>query len=186
VRVGVFGGEFDPPHVGHLVIAQEARYRLELDRLLIVPTASPPHRPRSRVPAEIRLRMAEAAFAGEPVTDVSRIELDRSGPSYTVDTLEALAGPGVELFLVLGADQLAAIERWHRPDRVRELAQLTVAGRPGVELPAGADILLENLLMDVSSTEIRRRVAAGAPVRHLVPDAVVEVLRAEGLYTGGP
>ena len=186
MRVGVFGGEFDPPHVGHLVIAQEARYRLALDRLLIVPTASPPHRPPSQVPAEIRLRMAEAAFAGEAATAVSRIELDRSGPSYTVDTLELLAGPGVELFLVLGADQHVAIERWHRPERVRELAQLAVAGRPGVEPPAGADVVLASPLMDVSSTEIRRRIAAGAPVRHLVPDAALEVIRAEGLYTGGP
>lgn len=182
----MFGGEFDPPHVGHLVIAQEARYRLELDRLLIVPPGSPPHRPASSVSPEIRLRMAEAAFGGEPDTEVSRIELDRPGPSYTVDTLELLAGPDVELFLVMGADQLAAIDRWHRPQRVRDLATLAVAGRPGVEPPAGSDIVLTSPLLDVSSTEIRRRIADGAPVRHLVPDAVLDVVRAEGLYAGGP
>ena len=186
MRIGVFGGEFDPPHVGHLVIAQEARYRLELDRLLVVPPASPPHRAPSAVPAEIRLRMAEAAFAGEPDTQVSRIELERTGPSYTVDTLEQLAAPDVELFLIVGADQLAALEHWHRPDRVRELARLAVAGRPGVEAPAGADVVLMSPLLDVSSTDIRRRVAAGAPVRHLVPDAVLQVIRVEGLYAEGP
>ena len=106
--------------------------------------------------------MAEAAFAGEPDTQVSRIELERPGPSYTVDTLEQLAAPDVELFLVMGADQLAAIEHWHRPDRVRELATLAVAGRPGVEPPAAADVVLTSPLLDVSSTEIRRRIAAGA------------------------
>jgi nicotinate-nucleotide adenylyltransferase len=186
VRIGVFGGEFDPPHVGHLVIAQEARYRLELDRLLVVPPAAPPHRSPSAVPAETRMRMAEAAFAGEPDTEISRIELDRPGPSFTVDTLEQLDAPGVELFLVIGADQLAAIGDWHRPERVRELAALAVAGRPGLPPPEGADIVLTSPLLDVSSSEIRRRIAAGEPVRHLVPDAVLELIRADDLYANGP
>jgi nicotinate-nucleotide adenylyltransferase len=122
VRIGVFGGQFDPPHVGHLIVCQEARYRLALDRLLVVPAGTPAHRAPPETPAELRLRLAEAAFAGEPRTEVSRIELERPGPSYTVDTLEALAGEG-ELYLILGADQYATFERWREPDRIRRLAR---------------------------------------------------------------
>ena len=186
MKLGVFGGEFDPPHVGHLVIAQEARFRLGLDRLLVVPAAIPPHRDPSAVPPETRYAMTAAAFAGEPATEVSRIELEREGPSYTVDTLEALSEPGTELFLVIGADQLATFDRWHRPQRIRVLATLAVAGRPRAIPPAGADVVLTSPLLDVSSTEIRRRIAKGHPVRHLIPDPVLDVIERERLYAQEP
>ncbi len=175
----MFGGEFDPPHIGHLVICQEARFRLDLDRLLVVPAGRPVHRSTSATPMELRYRMAEAAFAGEPDTEVSRMELESAEPSYTVRTLERLAGPGVDLFLIMGADQFAAFATWREPMRIRELARLAVAARPGARPPRGADVVLTSPMLDVSSTEIRRRLATGEPVRHLVPDAVLELMAAE-------
>ncbi|MGZ4431447.1 MAG: nicotinate-nucleotide adenylyltransferase [Gaiellales bacterium] len=184
MRLGVFGGEFDPPHIGHLVICQEARFRLELDRLLVIPAGRPPHRATSATPAELRFRLTEVAFAGEPDTEVSRIELDSVEPSYTVRTLERLAEPDVELFLIMGADQFAAFATWREPMRIRELARLAVAARPGARPPRGADVVLTSPMLDVSSTEIRRRMATGQPVRHLVPDPVLELLAAEGRLGG--
>ena len=182
MRLGVFGGEFDPPHVGHVVICQEARFRLGLDRLMVVPAGTPPHRPASDTPPEVRHMMAAAAFAGEADTEVSGIEMERSGPSYTVDTLEELAGPEVELYLVMGADQFAGFGGWHRPNRIRELATIAVAGRPGSDPPDGADVLIPSPLMELSSTELRRRVTAGEPIRHLVSDRVLRIVVSEGLY----
>jgi len=182
MRIGVFGGEFDPPHIGHLVIAQEARSALALDWLLVVPAGVPPHRDESPTPPLLRYEMARLSFAAEPETEVSTIELDREGPSYTVDTLEELAAPGVELFLVMGADQYAGLEGWHRPQRIRELATIAVARRPGAELPAGADVVLESPLVGLSSSELRERVADGRPARHLVCDRVLSLIVSEGLY----
>jgi nicotinate-nucleotide adenylyltransferase len=184
VRIGVFGGEFDPPHIGHLVVAQEARSRLALDWLLVVPVGLPPHRDAALTPPLLRYEMARLAFVGEPETEVSTIELDRDGPSYTVDTLEELAAPGVELFLILGADQYASLEDWHRPDRIRELATIAVARRPGSQPPEEADVLLESPLVDLSSSDLRGRLAEGRPARHLVPDTVLSLIVAEGLYVG--
>jgi nicotinate-nucleotide adenylyltransferase len=180
-RIGVFGGAFDPPHVAHLVVAQEARHRLGLARLLVVPAGVPPHRPPPATPAQTRLRLAEAAFAGEPDTEVSRIEVDRPGPSYTVDTLAALAGAG-ELVLVLGADQYAALPGWRDPDRIRALALIAVAARPGSPPPADGAVALPVPPLAVSSSELRRRIGVGEPVRHLVPEGALRVITTEGLY----
>src|SRR5205823_3110818 len=130
---------------------------------------------------ETRYRLAQAAFAGEPGVEVSRMELDRDGPGYTAETLEALSGPDRELYLIVGADQLAAMASWHRPQRVRELARVVVAVRPGAP-PAGA---AERLLMepvDVSSSALRQRIGEGADVRSMLPAAVVDAIRREGLY----
>jgi nicotinate-nucleotide adenylyltransferase len=184
MRIGVFGGEFDPPHVGHLVVAQEARYALALDRLLIVPVGIPPHRSASLTPPLLRHEMARIAFEHEPDTEVSTVEIDRGGPSFTVDTLQELAGPEVALTLVMGADQYAALHRWREPERIRELAAVAVARRPGAELPDGADLVLDSPLVDLSSTELRERIAGGRPVNHLVPAGVLALIQAEGLYAG--
>jgi nicotinate-nucleotide adenylyltransferase len=184
-RIGVFGGEFDPPHNGHVMVVRSARDQLRLDRVLVVPTGYPPHRPAAETPAETRYRLAQAAFAGEPNVEVSRLELDRDGPSYTVDTLEQLARPGVDLYLIVGADQLAALSSWHRPDRVRDLAHLVVAGRPGAPYPADAEQLVMPPV-DVSSSELRRKVAEGMDVAGLMPPAVVEAIGREGLYAPTP
>jgi nicotinate-nucleotide adenylyltransferase len=184
-RIGVFGGQFDPPHNGHVAVVRAARDQLGLDRVLVVPNPHPPHPPSPPTPAETRDGLALAAFAGEPRVEVSRLELDREGPSYTADTLEALAGPGRELYLILGADQLAALGSWHRPDRVRELARVAVAARPGAPHAEDAEEL-EMEPVDVSSSELRQRVAEGADVTGLVPAEVAAAIEREGLYAPTP
>jgi nicotinate-nucleotide adenylyltransferase len=184
-RIGVFGGQFDPPHNGHLAVVRAARDQLGLDRVLVIPSARPPHRPAPATPAETRYGLAQAAFAGEPGVEVSRIELDRDGPGYTAETLEALAGPDRELYLIVGADQLAAMASWHRPDRVRELARLAVAARPGAP-PADAVTRLTMEPVDVSSSALRRLIGEGADVGSMVPTTVVEAITRQGLYRQTP
>jgi nicotinate-nucleotide adenylyltransferase len=184
-RIGVFGGQFDPPHNGHVAVVRAARDQLRLDRVLIVPSARPPHRPAPATPAETRYRLAHAAFAGEPGVEVSRLELDRDGPGYTVETLEQLAGPDRELYLIVGADQLAAMGSWYRPERVRELARIAVAGRPGSPPADGAARLLMEPV-DVSSSAVRRMIGEGVDVHAMVPTAVAEAIAREGLYVKRP
>ena len=183
-RIGVFGGQFDPPHNGHLAVVRAAREQLALDRVLVVPSARPPHRPAPATPAETRYRLARAAFAGEPGVEVSRIELDRDGPGYTAETLEALSGPDRELYLIVGADQLAALGSWNRPDRVRELARVVVAARPGAP-PADAAARLVMEPVDVSSSALRRLIGQGADVSAMVPAAVADAIARQGLYGEG-
>src|SRR3954468_21136899 len=174
MRVGVFGGQFDPPHLGHLVVAEEARFRLGIDRLVVVPNGRPPHRSAPGVPAAVRLRLARAAFGEDPGTEVSDLEIRRGGPSYTVDTLEDIAEEGDELFLVMGADQYQTLPSWERAARIRELATVAVALRPGAPAPGGDAIVLPNPGVELSSSEVRRRLAVGEPVRHLVPPQALE------------
>jgi nicotinate-nucleotide adenylyltransferase len=196
VRVGILGGAFNPPHIGHLVCAQEATIQLELDTVEFVPTARPPHRELESDPgAEVRLEMCELAVAGDDRFSVSRIELDREGPSYTVDTLRQLheARADDELFLLLGGDQAERLPTWHEPEAVLELAAVHAFERVGYSRNAiavrlgrlkGADRLgiLEMPLMQVSSSSLRRRVARGLPIRYLVPDAVAQFVEEKGLY----
>jgi nicotinate-nucleotide adenylyltransferase len=195
-RVGVLGGAFNPPHVGHLCLAQEAHARLGLDRVLLVPVRDAPHRELESDPgAEQRLRMVQAAVEGDGRLEASSIEVDRPGTSYTVDTLRALreTEPSQELTLILGADQARRLGSWHEPGEVLSLARLAVAERDGLgtadiaaELEGleGADRIVGFDLprLDVSSTLVRERVAAGLPIRYLVPDAVAGHIAAEGLY----
>ena len=183
MRLGVFGGAFDPPHIGHLVVAQEARHQLRLDRLLVVPTGVPPHRDFPATPPLLRYEMARTAFLDEPDTEVSSIEIDREGKSYTVDTLRALAGPGTELFLVVGGDQYAELGTWREPHDLRDLATVVVAARPGsLDGIADGDVLLASPLIELSSSELRRRIHEGKPVAHLIPASVIELIGAERLY----
>jgi nicotinate-nucleotide adenylyltransferase len=183
-RIGIFGGQFDPPHAGHLAVVRAARDQLGLDRVLVIPSPRPPHRPPAQTPADVRLQLAEAAFAGEPGVEVSRLELDRDGPSYTADTLEALTAPDRELYLILGADQLAALPTWHRPADVSRLARLVVAARPGAPAPGGV-VELAMAPNDVSSSDLRRRIAAGEDVAGLVPAGVAAAIERRGLYRRG-
>jgi nicotinate-nucleotide adenylyltransferase len=182
-RIGVFGGRFDPPHAGHVAVAGAAMRQLRLDRLLVVPSRLPPHRDAGTTPPELRYAMAVAAFPGPSRVEVSRIELDRDGPDYTVDTLEALAPQG-RLFLVVGADH-ADLPGWRRPERVRELATIVVAPRPGTEPPGPDVVALQMEPVDLASTEIRAAVGRGEDLGELVPDAVAELIAAEGLYREG-
>jgi nicotinate-nucleotide adenylyltransferase len=187
MRVGVFGGTFDPPHVGHLVVAQEVHWRLGLDRVLWVPAALPPHKRDQKItPPGLRLEMVAAAIAGDDRFELCDLEVRRDGPSYTVDTLRALRerNPGDELFLILGADQLAELGTWREPDELTRLATLVGFARAGDDAPGidGARIV-EVPRLDISSTEVRRRAGAGEPIRYLVPAAVEWVLRREALYS---
>lgn len=182
-RIGILGGTYDPPHVGHLIVAQDVVERLELDHLLVVPAKQPPHR-EAALPAPVRYELVEAAFGPDPRFRVSDLELRREGPSYTVDTLEEIARRRAprELFCVIGADQLRAFESWHRPDRIVELATLSVMNRGMEEPPPATEDQrfsyrrVEVTRVEISSTDVRDRLRDGRSVRYLVPECVRERL----------
>jgi nicotinate-nucleotide adenylyltransferase len=188
-RVGVLGGTFDPAHVGHVVAATESRWGLHLDRVLLV-VAGDPWQKRGRVAAspEDRLALARAAAFGVDGVEASAIEVERAGPSVTADTLEELAAPGRELFVLLGADAVANMPTWRRLDETRDLATVVVIERAGDAHaePPGPGWRFERLSiprLDVSSSDIRDRLGAGRPVDGLVPVAVMAEIEARGLYT---
>ncbi len=185
-RIGILGGTFDPVHVGHLMDAAAARYQLGLDRVLIV-VARDPWQKRDRViaPAEVRYEMVVAAIDGAEGFEASRIELDRAGPTYTVDTVEALVSPERELFLVVGSDVAAGLPTWHRVDDLRELVTLAIVdrdGQPSPDLSGWRVVHVAAPRLELSSTDLRRRVAAGEPVEFLVPVPAARILNAYGLY----
>lgn len=188
MNIGIFGGTFDPPHLGHLIAAQDACAALRLDRLVFVPAAQPPHKPRSAVsPADIRAEMLRAAVAGDARFEVSRVELDRAGPSYTVDTIGALArlNPQAMLYLLIGVDQVRDFGSWKHPEQIARSVEVVMLARSGVERADGASFVSRTVpvtRVDISSTMIRSRVAAGEPIRYLVPDAVGQIIEREGLY----
>ena len=174
-RIGLLGGTFDPPHVGHLVVAQDALERLDLDRLIVVPAARPPHR-EAVLDAETRFGLTRDAFADDSRIEVSDVELRRGGPSWTVDTVEWVhreLAPEV-LYLIVGADQLRIFREWREPERILELARLAVMTRPGEEI-VDTDVPYERVdvtRVDLSSTRIRSRLDEGRSVRYLVPERV--------------
>ena len=187
-RLGVFGGTFDPPHLGHLLLAECARETLALDRVVFVPARVPPHRaPKRPSPADVRVRLLRAALYGTGFT-VSTLELSRPGPSYTVDTLEAMKTRSDGLWLLLGADSLLDLPSWRDPDGILAHARLAVAARPGFvprRIPARIARRVDwlpNAPVDISSRDLRRRVAAGRSIRFLVPDRVARLVETLGLY----
>ncbi|MBA2725317.1 MAG: nicotinate-nucleotide adenylyltransferase [Actinobacteria bacterium] len=187
LRLGIMGGTFDPIHIGHLVAASEARFRFDLDRILFIPAARPWQKSGYSDP-EDRFLMTSFAATGSRSFSVSRVELDRHGPTYTSETLGFLKEHHgeVELFLILGADAAAGVPGWHQPERVFELAELIVPNRPGAP-GLTADIPhhpLEMPVIEVSSTDIRNRVRSGRPIDFLVPDGVAEHIWSRGLYVG--
>jgi len=185
VRLGLLGGTFDPPHIGHLIAAQDALTVLELDRVHFIPAARPPHKQtRSVSPAAVRAALLEAAIGGDDRFVMDEIELHRTGPSFTIDTLRDYArhDAGAELFLLIGADQWAEFETWREPDEVRRLARVAVLTREGEGGEAAGVTVVPVTRIDITSTEIRRRVAQGLPFRYLVPDAVADMIQQHGLY----
>ena len=193
--IGVMGGTFDPIHVGHLAIAEEARESARLDRILFVPAGLPPHKPAGSVtPVEHRVAMVAAAIADNPAFELSTIEVDRDGPSYTVDTLESLAAGGDDLTLILSAETFAELPGWHEPERLFDAARMAVVPREGYAAPDPAWLsaafpgrearvsYLEGPRLGLSSTAIRARVAAGRSIRYLVPPAVEAYITANHLY----
>ena len=184
-RLGVMGGTFDPIHLGHLVVAAQALHELELDSVVFIPAGQPWQRPEFS-PAEDRFAMTMLAAALHPGFSVSRIEIDRRGPSYTADTLEALHdfyGPGLDVSLLLGSDAAAGLPTWHRGERVLQLSRVVVAQRPDHDALSGVHVLAAPELA-ISASDIRARVRAGRPIDFLVPADVVRYIAEHGLYQG--
>jgi nicotinate-nucleotide adenylyltransferase len=196
--VGVFGGTFDPPHLGHLAAAQEALDAAGLDRVVFVPSQQNPlKQDLTSSGVEHRLAMTALAIRDDPRFELSRADIGRNGPSYTVDLLQRLKdelGPGQDLAFIAGMDVLHELHRWREPQRLLELARLLIVQRPGQETlrpedvdrrVPGASRRIEVILtpgVAVSASELRQRVAAGRPIRYLVPDAVAEYIRQHALY----
>jgi nicotinate-nucleotide adenylyltransferase len=186
------GGTFDPVHHGHLVAASEAAAELDLDEVVFVPTGRPAFKQHPGVtPAEHRYLMTVIATASNPRFTVSRVDVDRPGPTYTVDTLRDLKAerPGADLFFITGADALAQILTWKDADQLWDLAHFVAVTRPGHQLsveglPDGAVSVLEVPALAISSTDVRERARSGQPVWYLVPDGVVQYIAKHGLYRG--
>jgi nicotinate-nucleotide adenylyltransferase len=198
VKLGVFGGTFDPIHIGHLIIAEEARVQLGLDEVMFVPAGQPWLKAdRTVTDGRHRLAMVELAVASNPCFWALDMEVERPGPSYTVDTLAELRrklGPDAEIYLILGMDSLSQLSRWRKPERVLEMCTVVGISRPGAEdfnpstldaISPGASsrvILLRGPLIDISGTDIRQRVAVGLSIKYRVPEDVEAYIYEQGLY----
>jgi nicotinate-nucleotide adenylyltransferase len=189
MKLGIYGGSFDPVHLGHLLVAQAAIEELGLDRLLFIPAAHSPFKPENHAaPAAVRVRLLRLAIAGWQNCEVDEQEIQRGGVSYTVDTLRACAEkyPGAQLFYLIGADNAAKLNEWREPASLASLAEFVTAPRPGgtaAVFPAPfRGRTLKGFPFGVSSSEIRARVRGGLPIEHLVPPAVAEAIRDAKLY----
>jgi nicotinate-nucleotide adenylyltransferase len=210
-RTAVFGGSFNPIHLGHLLMADEMLERLALDRVVFVPAAAPPHKPATQLaPAEHRFEMVRLAVAGHPGFEISDIELRRQGPSFTVDTVEALARPGEELFLLVGSETFLDLLSWRAPRRIVELARLVIVPRTGsafdpesaaaqkvlreigAEHFVGPDdpvtpatvVVVHAASLPISSSDLRARAGQGRSLAYRVPEAVAAYIRGQRLYAG--
>lgn len=181
-KIGIYGGTFDPVHSAHLVLARDALEQLQLEKVIFVPAAASPQKKAPLAPPQLRLEMLSRAIAGERCFEVENCELARPAPSYTTDTIEYLAGkwPNAQLFLLLGDDNLAALPDWHRYEDLRRMVTFVILRR--TEMPVAHDYLRVERIMEISATEIRRRVAAGESFRYLVPETVHEIICAQQLY----
>lgn len=199
VRIGLMGGTFDPIHHGHLVTADGARFEFDLQRVLFVPSGMPPHKlGREVTPAEHRYLMAVLATLSNPHFEVSRVDIDRPGPSYTVDTIEQARqalGPDAELYFITGADAILEILTWKDPDRLLASCHVIAATRPGYDLGRLENSIgdlfvrfrhrihvLQVPAMSISSSDIRERVRTGHPIRYLVPEPVADYIYKHRLY----
>ncbi|MCS7237330.1 MAG: nicotinate-nucleotide adenylyltransferase [Thermoguttaceae bacterium] len=200
MRLGVFGGTFDPVHWGHLLLAECCREQANLDEVWFIPASTPPHKRQRRLTdARFRVEMLELAVAGHPKFRVSKMEIERGGVSYTIDTLRALRQdyPDAQLFLILGADSIEELHTWRDAKEICQVALPLVARRPGHEIRAAPEFVeqiggerwqailaaaVEMPLVEISSSDIRRRVSAGKSIRYRVPRSVEEYIYAHGLY----
>jgi nicotinate-nucleotide adenylyltransferase len=197
MRVGVIGGTFDPIHIGHLILAEGAHDVLQLERVFFVPAGQPPHKRSLRITAsQHRLQMVRLAIEGNGCFAISRVDLDRAGPSYTVDTIRLLQeawGPDTRIHFLIGGDSLSELPTWHQPERLIEICQVVAVPRPGYEpdlealdheIPGAADRVqvLRTPLVDLSATAIRDRVRNGRSIRYLVPQAVEQYIYRHRLY----
>jgi nicotinate-nucleotide adenylyltransferase len=198
MRVGVFGGTFDPVHYGHLILAEQCREQGRLDEILFVPAPRPPHKPRPCARFEQRVEMLALALAGNAAFRIEEVEKERDGPSYTVDTLVELRKrrPNDELLLLVGADTIRDLPQWYEPRRIVEIAGLLVVGRPESSAPDRKELcarlglpfdavrmeVIQAPLIDISSRDLRRRSAEGRSLRYLLPRAVECYIRDKRLY----
>jgi nicotinate-nucleotide adenylyltransferase len=196
MRIGILGGTFNPPHLGHLAIAQEAHAQLGLDKVVLMPVFLPPHKALDDDPGpEARYELCHMAVAKDDRFAVSRMELERGGPSYTVDTLRTIhaGSPGDDLTFIVGGDVAQGLPSWREPEAVLDLATVAVAEREGIRRQdiverisaldgAGRLVFFDFPRMDISSSSVRRRVREGRPIRYLVPDDVARVIGARGYY----
>lgn len=197
MRIGIFGGTFDPPHVGHLILASEALSQLSLDKILWVVTADPPHKQDQSIsPVSDRLSMVRAALKGNPAFEISLVEIDRPGPHFALDTIKLLQQqfPDAELIYLIGADSLRDLPTWHKPDELIEKVDgLGVMPRPDIDLDlsdltarfpglSGKLIFIDTPLIEISSSQIRERAAASQPYRYFVPYDVYEFIEKKQLY----
>ena len=188
-KVGLFGGSFNPPHLGHLIVAEEVLSALELDRILFIPAHIPPHK-ESDIPSKERYEMTGIAISGNPRFQLSDVEMKRGGISYTADTLRELRDVfrEVEFYLIMGADEFAEIENWREPEAVLSLATVVVMRRPGCDVGgvgqkySGRFLRVDVPLIEISSSDIRRKVKEGRSITYLVPLGVEEYIRQKGLY----
>jgi nicotinate-nucleotide adenylyltransferase len=194
MRLGLYGGTFDPIHLGHLILAEACREACSLDRVWFVVAGAPPHKPGGRTDVKHRLEMVHLAIAGNPAFEVSEVETLRPGPHYSVETLEtiALERPDDDLFFLIGADSLVDLPQWRSPDRILTLASLVVANRPGfepspIDLPPEARPIHRVTIppIGIASHEIRRRRLEGRSIRYQIPRAVEAYMNAHGLYQAG-
>ncbi len=197
MRIGILGGTFDPPHIGHLVIAEQAREKLKLDRVYFIPAREPPHKLNQVItPLADRVAMLRLALDENPFFTLSLVEAERPGPSYTVDTLRELRcelPAGTELFFIMGMDSLANLPTWHQPGELIQLCQLAVLRRPGYladmqalekKIPglAARVVFIPAPELELSSTELQALVRAGQSIQYMVPDAVAEYIQEHHLY----
>jgi len=195
-RIGILGGTFDPPHVGHLILAEYAADALDLTRVLFVPAADPPHkREEHKTPVEQRIRMLQLAVDGNPRFSISRVDADRPGPHYSVDMIRLIQAenPGDELYFLMGGDSLNNLPQWYQPEALIKLCKLAVMARAGssVQLHMHTDVLpelaerlviLDTPMIEISSTQITERLALGKSVRYLVPESVLAYIQSCHLY----
>ncbi len=195
VRIGVFGGSFDPPHIGHFYCARVAAEILGLHRVLVIPAAVQPHKTAGTVaPDKIRCEMIQALIKDDPLFELSTLELERGGVSYTIDTLRILSqqyqAPQHELYLLIGTDAINEFDTWRNPDEIFALAGVVVMKRQGIEVYNDKDrwvkraVKVEIPRLEISSSSIRERIAAGLPVKMIVGEEVDEIIRRNGLYRG--
>lgn len=190
MRVGLLGGTFDPPHLGHLLIAEQSREQLGLDEVWFLPAPNPPHKDGIATSPEQRLRLVEAAIADHESFRISRIEFERDEKSYTVDTMKELKRryPGHEFFFLLGADSLSSLDAWHDPEELYRLVRFGAVARPGSRylIPEGARVTAVDMpQLELSSTDIRKRIERGRSIRYMVPEAVRRLIEEWRLYAAG-
>jgi nicotinate-nucleotide adenylyltransferase len=182
-KIGIYGGTFDPIHHAHLILAREACEALELEKMIFVPAAASPHKmDQSAAPPKIRLKMVRKAIAGEPLFEVDDCELRRAAPSFTIDTIEIMKErePGAQIFYFIGEDNVAGLTSWHRFQELERMVQFIVLDRRGFTSQTDYPVIRRHI--DISATEIRKRVAERRSIRYLVPRAVEEIIEREQLY----